>query len=155
MRTLFPSLFAIATSKEAWACDAWEQAEFRGCWNSRFVRNFQDWELSCVEALLLWLHSKSVSREVDNKVVWMATKGGQFSVKSFYDGMVMRSSNSFLARLIWNSWAPIKVNFFCLGNKFERDSNCRQLEEGLDFGEQMFSTQRQGGILQSHPSSLF
>ena len=31
LRTSFPSLFAIATSKEAWVCDAWEQVEFWGC----------------------------------------------------------------------------------------------------------------------------
>ena len=72
----FPSLFAIATSKEAWVCDVWEHTNFGGCWNPRFVTNFQDRELGCVEAFLLRLHGKSVSREVDDKVVWMATKGG-------------------------------------------------------------------------------
>ena len=76
MRTSFPSLFAIVTSKKAWVCDAWKQAEFRGYWNPHSVRNFQDWELGCVEALLLRLHGKSVSRKVNDKVVWMATKGG-------------------------------------------------------------------------------
>ena len=47
-------------------------------------------------------------------MVWMDTdtKGGQFSIKSFYDGKVQRGSDSFPARLIWNSWAPIKVRFF-------------------------------------------
>ena len=42
-------------------------------------------------------------REMDDKVVRMATKGGQFLVKSFYDEMVQRGSNSFPTRLIWNS----------------------------------------------------
>ena len=88
LRTSLPSLFIIATSKDACVCDAWEQADLGGCWNPRFVKNFQDWELGCVEALLLRLHGKSVSREVGDKVVWMATKGGQFLVKSFYYGMV-------------------------------------------------------------------
>ena len=88
LRTSLPSLFIIATSKDACVCDAWEQADLGGCWNPHFVKNFQDWELGCVEALLLRLHGKSVSREVGDKVVWMATKGGQFLVKSFYYGMV-------------------------------------------------------------------
>ncbi|RVW44482.1 Serine/threonine-protein kinase ATG1c [Vitis vinifera] len=58
LRTSLPSLFIIATSKDACVCDAWEQADL------------------------------GVSREVGDKVVWMATKGGQFLVKSFYYGML-------------------------------------------------------------------
>ena len=69
LSTSFPSLFTIVTSKEAWVCDVWEHTNFGGCWNPCFVKNFQDWELDCVEALLLRLHSKSMSREVDDKVV--------------------------------------------------------------------------------------
>ncbi|RVW28290.1 hypothetical protein CK203_099945 [Vitis vinifera] len=65
--------------------------------------------LGCVEALFLRLHRKSMSGEVDDKVVWMATKRGQFSVKSFHDGMIQRGPDSFPTRLIWNSWAPIKT----------------------------------------------
>ena len=55
--------------------------------------------------------------------------------------MVQRGLDSFSARLIWNSWAPIKVSFFfCLGSNLEKDSNHGHLEEErLDFGEQMFS----------------
>ena len=41
----------------------------------------------------------------------MSREGGRFLVKSFYDGMVQRGSDSFLTRLIWNSWAPTKVSF--------------------------------------------
>ena len=38
----------------------------------------------------------------------------------------------------------------------ERDSNFGHFEEErVDFGEQMFSMQRQGGILRSHTSSFF
>ena len=55
---------------------------------------------------------------MDDKVVWMATKRGQFSVKSFHDGMIQRGPDSFPTRLIWNSWAPIKVSFFQLRKGF-------------------------------------
>ena len=37
-----------------------------------------------------------------------------------------------------------KSEFFCLGSNVERDSNYGHSEEGrVDFGEQMFSMQRQ------------
>ena len=41
----------------------------------------------------------------------MATKCGKFSIKSFYDGMVQRGSESFPTTLIC-FWARIKVSFF-------------------------------------------
>ena len=36
----------------------------------------------------LRLQGNLVNREVDDKAVWMATKGGKFFVKFLYDGMV-------------------------------------------------------------------
>ena len=49
-----------------------------------------------------------------------------------------------------------KSGFFCLGSNLEGDSNYGQFEEErLDFGEQMLSLQRRGGILRSHHFSLF
>ena len=50
-------------------CDAREQANNEGLWNPSFVRSFQDCELGCIEALLLCLQGKLVSREVDDKAV--------------------------------------------------------------------------------------
>ena len=42
----------------------------------------------CWSIFFLRLQGNLVNREVDDKAVWMATKGGKFFVKSFYDGMV-------------------------------------------------------------------
>ena len=156
LSTSFPSLFTIVTSKGAWVCDVWEHTNFGGCWNPCFVKNFQDWELGCVEALLLCLHSKSMSREVDDKAVWMATKGGWFLVKSFYDGMVQRGSGRFRFFPYKDYLEFLGLNkseFLCLRSNLEGDFNYGQLEEErLDFGEHLLSLQRRGGILGSHPS---
>ena len=34
----------------------------------------------------------------------MVTKGDKFLIKSFYDGMVQRGLEPFLATIVWNSW---------------------------------------------------
>ncbi|RVX02090.1 hypothetical protein CK203_025331 [Vitis vinifera] len=116
-------------SLDAWVCDVREQADNGGLWNPCFVRNFQDLELGCIEALLLCLQGKSINRE---------------GFKIFLD-------NAYLEFLGSN-----KSEFFRLGSRMERDSNYGHLEEErVDIGEQMFSMPRQGGILRLHPSSLF
>ena len=71
---LFIRLFFTYQKKDAWVCDVREQADNGGLWNPCFVRNFQDLELGCIEALLLCLQGKSINREVDDKVVWMVAR---------------------------------------------------------------------------------
>lgn len=53
-----------------------------------------------------------MSREVEDKAMWMVRKEGKFSVKSFYGGMAQRGSNLFPTRFIWNSWVSTRVRFF-------------------------------------------
>ena len=43
----FPTLFLIATVKDAWVAELWEQngeGGRGGCWNSKFTRYIHDWE---------------------------------------------------------------------------------------------------------------
>ena len=37
-----PSLFAMASSKEAWVADLWNQSNFSSCWTASFPRNLND-----------------------------------------------------------------------------------------------------------------
>ena len=55
---VFPSLFALSDSKEAWVANLWEHRGESGNWNFRFVRKLNDWELGAMERL--W--GKSVKR---------------------------------------------------------------------------------------------
>ena len=41
----FPSLFALAVSKDAWVKDVWRCNEGGGSWSPLFSRPFNDWEL--------------------------------------------------------------------------------------------------------------
>ena len=56
LRDAFPSSFAIATSKEAWVEKVWDGSIDEGCWASRFIRPFDNWELKEAESFLLRLH---------------------------------------------------------------------------------------------------
>nr|CAN69266.1 hypothetical protein VITISV_043642 [Vitis vinifera] len=49
----FPSLFALAVSKDAWVKDVWRCNEGGGSWSPLFSRPFNDWELE--EARTLWV----------------------------------------------------------------------------------------------------
>ena len=43
LAVIFPKLFSIATDKEAWVDQSWEQTREIGCWNSVFSRQINDW----------------------------------------------------------------------------------------------------------------
>ena len=57
----FPSLFALAVSKDAWVDDVWSSADGGGSWSPLFSRPFNDWEVDEVDRFLLSLNGKSVS----------------------------------------------------------------------------------------------
>nr|CAN62469.1 hypothetical protein VITISV_016049 [Vitis vinifera] len=43
----------------------------------------------------------------DNNLVWLETKNGVFSIKSFYTSLASRRVESFPHSIVWNFWAPI------------------------------------------------
>ena len=56
----FPSLYALATSKEVWVVEVWDTIGEVGGWNPRFLRPFNNWELEMVERFLFSLQGKRV-----------------------------------------------------------------------------------------------
>ncbi|RVW77231.1 TATA-binding protein-associated factor BTAF1 [Vitis vinifera] len=98
-----------ATLMDAWVCDAWEQAN-----NGDKARFPKEWELDSIGALLLCLQGKSVSREVEDKAMWMVRKEGKFSVKSFYGGMAQ--GFKFVPDKVYLEFLGFnKSKVFCLG----------------------------------------
>ncbi|RVW98564.1 hypothetical protein CK203_032228 [Vitis vinifera] len=70
----FRSLFAIATSKEAWVNEVWTaEGEKRGSWTPSFNRPFNDWEME-VGRLLCCLDGKMVRVDEEDRVRWMESK---------------------------------------------------------------------------------
>ena len=110
---VFPSLFALASNKEAWVNEVWTAGgEGGGSWNPCFNRPFNDWEMEEVERLLCCLEGKKVRGDEEDKVKWMASKDGDFSVKSLYRTMQPGSHAFFPSKIIWNSCVQPKLSFF-------------------------------------------
>ncbi|WJZ97788.1 hypothetical protein VitviT2T_016367, partial [Vitis vinifera] len=109
----FPSLFALATSKEAWVNEVWTAAGKRGgSWSHCFNRPFNDWELEEVERLFCCLDEKKVSVDEKDRVRWRDSKDGVFWVKSLYRALQPISLVSFPLKIIWNSCVQPKLSFF-------------------------------------------
>ena len=53
-----------------------------------------------------------MQREIEDKVVWTASKNGVFSVKSLYSILQPGGSALFLFDSIWRAYVPTKVAFF-------------------------------------------
>ena len=65
----FPSLFALATSKETWVNEVWTtKGERRGSWTPTFNRLFNDWEMEEVGRLLCCLEGKMVRVDEEDRV---------------------------------------------------------------------------------------
>ena len=97
----FPCLFALATSKEAWVNEVWTTAgERKGSWSPCFTRPFNDWEI------------EEVSVDEEDRVRWMESKDGVFSIKSLYRVLQPVSLVSFPSKVIWNSCVQSKLSFF-------------------------------------------
>ena len=58
--TSFPSLFAIASSKEAWMEDVWNHSAEGGVWAPLFSRRLNDWEVVFVECFFQRLQGRRV-----------------------------------------------------------------------------------------------
>ncbi|WJZ95377.1 hypothetical protein VitviT2T_014152 [Vitis vinifera] len=109
----FPSLFSIAKSKEAWVNEVWTaEGDRRGSWTPTFNRPFNDWELEEVGRLLRCLEGKMVRVDEEDRVRWVESKDGVFSVKSLYRAMQPVSSAWFPSKIIWMSYAQPKISFF-------------------------------------------
>ena len=75
----FPSLYALASYKEAWVNEVWTaKGERGGSWNPCFNRPFNDWELEEVERLFCCLEGKKVRVDEEDRVRWMDSNDGVF-----------------------------------------------------------------------------
>ena len=55
---LFPSLFALASCKEAWVADLWMYSNKKGVWIPNFSRPLNDWDIETVECFFSRLQDK-------------------------------------------------------------------------------------------------
>ena len=49
---------------------------------------------------------------MEDTLIWLVTKSGEFTVKSFYNVLELNLDGSFAMSNIWISWVQLKVGFF-------------------------------------------
>ena len=99
----FPSLFALASSKEAWVADLWMHCSKGGGWNPSFSRPLNDWEIETVECFLSGIQDKVVVEEREDEVLWAITKSGSFFVKSLLSICEEVRVSHFPTSIVWNA----------------------------------------------------
>ena len=77
----FPSLYALADSKDAWVTDCWDSLGEEGGWNPYFCRSFNDWEVEAVERFLSTLQGERLVIDLEDRVLWKETKDKNFFCK--------------------------------------------------------------------------
>ena len=82
-----------------------------GSWAPCFARAFNDWELEEVERFLSRLQRKRV-HDLEDRVVWVGAKDGNFVVKRLYGELDLRREIVFPSKVIWNAWAPPEAKIF-------------------------------------------
>ena len=108
----FPSLFALAISKDAWVADVWNFEGKRGGWAPCFSRSFNDWEAERVKRFLLKIQTKRAYRDEEDRMIWMALRCWNFLVKSLYSIMEPETLYCSPRSIIWRSYVSPRVVFF-------------------------------------------
>ena len=83
----FPTLFNLATNKEAKVADIWEIREGEGCWSPTFLRALNDWEIEEMTRFLHILHDQKFRSTGVDKLSLQNVKDRGFSVKSMHKGV--------------------------------------------------------------------
>ncbi|RVW94823.1 DEAD-box ATP-dependent RNA helicase 39 [Vitis vinifera] len=102
----FPSLFAISRAKDAWVSEVWNPDGVGDGWTPLFSRALNDWEIEMMEQFMLKIQAFRVQREIEDKMVWTASRSGVFSVKSLYSTLEPGGSAMFPYVGIWSASVP-------------------------------------------------
>ncbi|RVX05053.1 hypothetical protein CK203_019336 [Vitis vinifera] len=86
----FPRLYSLASSKDAWVAQLWDQSGNLGYWNPIFTRLNNDWEMEEVKTFFSRLHSHVLRRGNEDVMSWRVSKKDFFTVKSFFSSSMHR-----------------------------------------------------------------
>ena len=107
LRELFLELDSIATSKDAWVGDLWDD----GSWSSRFTRQLVAWLGIGGGRSLFWEVVYTLHYFGDWRCYGMfACKEWYFFSQVFYYYLTNRRTELFPCDIIWNF--PLKISFF-------------------------------------------
>ena len=135
----FPSLFILATNKEAKVVDIWDRREGAGCWSPTFLRSLNDWELEEMTRFLHTLHDQNFHPMGEDKLTLKNVKDKGFSVKSMYKGFDVSPALDFPHRLVWNPVVPQKIGVFAWEAAWGKVLTLDQLKRrGMTFSNRCF-----------------
>ncbi|RVW65636.1 Transposon TX1 uncharacterized 149 kDa protein [Vitis vinifera] len=96
-----------------------------GGWSPYFSRPFNDWEMEAVVSLLSILQGKRLFVELEDRVLWNASKNGIFSVKSLYNTLDSSGAVHFLGEsfgaLVCLQWWVFLLGKFLWGKVLTQD----------------------------------
>jgi len=84
LKTLFPELFLIARSKDAWVEENMQRQNGTILWNILFSRPVHDWEVEAISRFFEMLYTLKVRSEGEDKMCWIPVRKKSFEVKSYY-----------------------------------------------------------------------
>ncbi|RVW14448.1 putative mitochondrial protein [Vitis vinifera] len=106
-----PSTLQCGCPKKCHCGGFMDQNAGQGGWNLRFIRSFNDWELTLVDELLQILRSQRITLEED-LAYGRGGKMGSFDVKDAYGLLTSHSTPLFPKKGIWVENVPSKLAFF-------------------------------------------
>ena len=89
LRHSFAILFDLAVNKFETVADVWDQTVRNGNWILNLSRDFHDWEVDLVVALLNSLQKERVSSKLD-KISWKGPIGCTFYVSEAFKVLILR-----------------------------------------------------------------
>ena len=91
--------------------DAWDQTVRNDSWELNLSKDFNDWEVDLVVALLSSLQKERVSYELD-KISWKGLAGCTFSISEAVKVLNSRVTPLFPIKSIWVHFVPTNAAFF-------------------------------------------
>ena len=135
----FPTLFNLATNKEAKIADIWDIREGEGSWSPTFFRALNDWEIEEMTRFFHFLHDQQFCPTGVDTLVLQNDKDRGFSVKSMYKVVDVSPSFDFPHRIVWNSVVPPKIGVFAWEAAWGKVLTIDQLKRrGMYFANRCF-----------------
>ena len=132
----FPRLYGIAADREVTVEMSLPRqgVEETRCWDVRFIRDLNDWEMEEGLQFFRLLGAKTPPLGVGDRLRWKLQSNGFFDTRSFYNKLRAAPPFIFPWKAIWRVKAPRRVSFFvwCVAwNKILTGDNLRL--RNLDF----------------------
>ena len=91
---MFPSLYNLASNKEATIANNHDSLSGSHQWNDSFLRSLNDWEVEDLASFYSFLYSYMLGGGAD-KIWWVPSRKGKFEVRSFYNILISNVSLPF------------------------------------------------------------